>query len=484
MGGQGTPADPVTIARLVDSLSQQLVAERLAPALGVAVIQNGRTIYARSHGMADATANVPAGDSTLWYLASTSKSLTGFGIALLAQRGVLHFDARITDLLPGVQWHTTAGADSLTLSDFLAHTHGLDDNAVVLSAAFTGEIPEAQWPQLVRFAERRPTADLIYSNFGYNVAAMVIDRFRPEGWRAFLEESVYRPAGMHETFARISGINPRRIAKPHILNADRKYVSRPFFKTDRTMNSAGGHLSTLRDLARWTTVQMDQGVIDGKRVFPAEAVALGHRLLAPQTRDESKRFAFFDREGWAAGWDIGAYQGEPMISRFGSYDATRSHLSFLPARRVGVVAMSSGGPSVVTDVIAAFVYDLSAGRADARARADERLKQIRERIAGAPAAIAAQDSTRAARQLQPLVRPLTDFAGTYRAPAYGAMSFTLAGGGLEYRWGDLHGPVEIYDASKSQMRIEMAGSGTVVTFTFDGSGPARTVTLGGVTLRR
>ena len=36
------------------------------------------------------------------------------------------------------------------------------------------------------------------------------------------------------------------------------------------------------------------------------AVALGHQLIAPHTRDASRRFAFFDREGWSAGWDIGA----------------------------------------------------------------------------------------------------------------------------------------------------------------------------------
>lgn len=484
LSGQQPARDPDVIARLVDSLTQQVVAEGLAPALGVAVVMDGRTVYARSHGMTDVTAGVPVDDSTLWYLASTSKSLTGFGVSLLAQRGLLQFDTPITSLLPGVQWHPTAKADSLTLAHFLSHTHNLDDKAVVLSAAFTGEVAENQWPQLIRLAERRPAADLVYSNFGYNVAAMVIDRLRPEGWKSFLEANVYRPAGMLETYARISGINPRRIAKPHVLRAGGKYESRPFFKTDRTMNSAGGHLSTLRDLARWTIVQMDSGVIDGKRVFPAAAIELSQRLIARHTRDQSRRFAFFDREGWAAGWDIGSYQGEPMVSRFGSYDATRSHLSFLPRRRVGVVAMSSGGPSVVTDVIAAFVFDLEAGRSDALARADERLKDIRKRLAEAPAAIAAQDSTRAARQRQPLSRPLSDFTGTFRDGAYGAISFKLERGALGYRWGDLYGPVEIYDAAKSQMRIEMAGSGTVVTFGFDAPGPATSVTINGITLRR
>ena len=85
----------------------------------------------------------------------------------------------------------------------------------------------------------------MYSNFGYNVAAMVIDRVRPEGWRRYLDSAVYRPAGMRETYARLSGLDARRIAKPHVLNAAGGFTTLPFEKTDATMNSAGGHVATL-----------------------------------------------------------------------------------------------------------------------------------------------------------------------------------------------------------------------------------------------
>src|SRR5687767_2914404 len=398
----GTRPDAATIAGAVDSLAARAVALGLAPALGVAVTMDGRTILARAHGSANLAAAVPVDDTTLLYVASTSKSFTGFGVALLATRGAVRFDAPITTLLPRARWHPAVRADTLTLGHFLSHTHGLDDNAVVSSAAFTGAIPEERWPELIALAGPRPTRDLVYGNFGYNVAAMVIDAIRSEGWRRYLEQKVFRPAGMRDTYARVSGLDPRRIARPHRILTDGRYVTEPFFKTDATMNSAGGHLATLDDLARWTIVQTDRGRIDGRRVFPAEALALSHRLISRQTRDPAKRFAFFDREGWAAGWDVGAYEGEPMISRFGSYHTTRSHLSFLPRRRIGVVVMSTGGLSMLTDVVAAFAYDLEAGRTNARERAEERLAELRGNFARLLQNVARQDSTRAARQLQPL----------------------------------------------------------------------------------
>ncbi|HLB55231.1 MAG TPA: serine hydrolase domain-containing protein, partial [Gemmatimonadales bacterium] len=171
---------------------------------------------------------------------------------------------------------------------------------------------------------------LVYSNLGYNVAAMVIDATQPEGWRHYLDSAVYRPAGLGDTYARVSGLDRRRIAMPHELHPDGSFTTATFFKTDATMNSAGGHLATLHDLARWVVVQMDGGILDGRRVFPAPVVALSHRMIAPQTVAASKRFTYFDRAGWGAGWDLGGYAGEPMVSRFGSYSSIRSHLSFLP----------------------------------------------------------------------------------------------------------------------------------------------------------
>jgi len=481
---QGARPDPASIARAVDSLATRAVADGLAPALGVAVIMDGRTTYMKSHGKADVTAGVPADDGTLWYIASTSKSLTGFGVALLAHQGAIRMDAPITTLLPKARWNPAVRAESLTLAHFLSHTHRVNDNAVVQSAAFTGEIPEARWPELIALAGQAPTNDLVYGNFGYNVAAMVIDANRPEGWKRFLEQKVYQPIGMRDTYTRVSGLNAKRIAKPHRFRADGSYITEPFFKTDATMNSAGGHLSTLRDLARWTIVQADSGMIDGKRVFPAEAVALSHRLIAKQTRDQAKRFAFFDREGWGAGWDIGTYEGERMVSRFGSYHTTRSHLSFLPARRIGVVVMSSGGLSALTDIVAAFAYDLEAGRPDARQRTEQRMDELRKRFGDSRRNVAVQDSTRAARQRQPLSRPLTDFAGVFEEPSFGKLTFTARAGRLDFRWGALHGPAEIFDAAKGQLRIETAGSGSVVTFSFQGEGPAQSIDMQGVSFKR
>ena len=481
---QGTRATPAEIARSIDSLAARAVSSGLAPALGVAVVMDGKTVFSKAYGFADVTNRIAADDRTLWYLASTSKSYTGFGLSLLASQGVVRFDAPITSLLPDVKWPASVDATHLTLAQFLSHTHHVDDVAFVQNAAFTGWLPEPRWGELIQYLGPTGNQDLVYSNFGYNIGAMVIDRKRPEGWRRFLDSAVYRPAGMRETYARVSGLDARRIAKPHAMVATGGFRTLPFEKTDATMNSAGGHVATLRDLARWTIVQMDSGRIDGTQVFPKEAVELSHRLIARHTVESSKRFGPFAREGWAAGWDIGSYEGEPMVSRFGGYSSIRSHLSFLPARRIGVVAQVNGpGAGGATDVIAALAYDLEAGRPNARATASERLDTLVRRIPAARQRLAAADSVRRSRQ-RPLSHPLADFAGSYHDDAFGTIVFTVRDNALRFRWGVLEGPVEVYDADKNQLRFEVAGSGQIVGFNLGSAGPAISIDVSGTTLRR
>src|SRR5262245_29967748 len=175
---QAAKLSPATIAAAVDSFAQRVIAERVAPAFGVAVVMDGRTVLARSYGLSDASNNVQADAHTLWYVASTSKSFTGFAVALLAQQGRLDLDAPIATLLPKAEWPSGADPRTLTLARFLSHTHSLDDEAVTMSAAFTGAVPDSQWPSLIKYATVRRDKDLVYSNFGYNVAAMVIDTLR------------------------------------------------------------------------------------------------------------------------------------------------------------------------------------------------------------------------------------------------------------------------------------------------------------------
>lgn len=476
----------VEIGRAVDSVAREAERLGLFAGLGVAVVKGEKIIMTAAYGYSDVTGKIRATPQTLWYLASTSKSFTGFAISLLVTEGKLALAAPLSELLPNASWNPAIDPSDITMAQLLSHTHGLNGGGpLVISSAFTGAVEESTFPSLLMYYDRRIPGSLVYSNLGYNIAGMIIDRLWPEGWRDFLSRRVFIPAGMADTWSKVSAVDPHRIAMPHELTARGDYQTQAFGKIDQTMHAAGGHLATLGNLSRWILVQMGGGRLDGKQVFPASTVELSHQMIAPHTRDQAKRFAYFDREGWGAGWDIGAYREHRMVSRFGSFQSTRSHLSFLPQRRIGVTAQATGGAgSAVTDIIAALVYDLELGVSDARESA---IRRIRELAANQPLMIrqaAVNDSLRKARQTA-LPRPLADYAGSYSAPGYGRIEFGIAGTHLTYRWGPRSGMVEILDAVSNTATIEVGGTIMPIGFNFDAStAAAPSVTINGVVFRR
>jgi CubicO group peptidase (beta-lactamase class C family) len=448
----------------IDRFTRRAFALGVTPGLGVAVVSDGRIVYTAGLGHADVQEGIQVSDSTLWYVASTSKSFTGFGVALLEAAGEIDVNAPITRLLPRATWHPDARPGELTLASFLAHTHGLTSGPIVMSAAYTGAFTEDRFGELLALNAPRPTRDLAYSNFGYNVASMVIAEKRPEGWKAYLQHAVFDPAGLRDIYGVVSGISPGRIAKAHQLRADGRYEALPFLKRDLTMNAAGGHLASIADLARWTILHMDDGKLDGRQVFPARVIRRSHEILGRQ----NARFAFFQRDGWGFGWDIGSYEEEPMVSRFGSYTGFRSHLSMLPARRVGVVAQVNSTPGwPLTDIIAAYVYDLFLGRIDAEARGQARLDTL--------AAQLRTRQTRLANAAQPVrtpPRPPSDYEGRFEDAALGRIEIVPDGDGLRMRWGVLDLPLEVRDAEKHIFVARNFGGLSPIRFIFGGSGAA------------
>ena len=173
-----------------------------------------------------------------------------------------------------------------------------------------------------------------------------------------------------------------------------------------------------------------------------------------------------------------------MVSRFGSYATFRSHLSMLPGRRIGVVAESNGaGASPATDLLAAFAYDLEAGRLDARQVDAARLDSLVARLPRLREQSARSDSVRAGRQ-QPLRRAAADYAGSYFNEMFGTLEFTVSDGALRYRWGVLEGPAEVYNAGADQLRVEVIDDGRVAAFHFDEAGRAQSVDLGDIRFPR
>jgi CubicO group peptidase (beta-lactamase class C family) len=468
----------------IAAYARRIVAAGLTPGMAVAVSQGDWVLYAQGFGVADASNGRPVDDATAFYIASTSKALTATAVVLEAAEGKIDLDAPIDRYVPGLVFRSPMDAHKLTVKQLLSLTDGLENGGPVVNrTAYTGDFTNSLL--LLLFADYGPDpegAKFSYDNLPYNLLGLALDPATDEGWKDVVRRDVLDPLGMRETSARVSTMDPGRIAFPHALIATGGWSRSPLAKQDANQHAAGAHFASARDLARFVAAHASGGMLAGRRVFPRGAIESTHEKHA----DQDRTFGPFKRFGWGYGWDLGTYEGKTIVHRFGSFTGYRSHVSFEPESEVGVVVLMNGdGPaSLAADLMATYVYDRLWGRVDLAEEYDRRLTDLEAKLAQGKKAMAEQLAGRAARLL-PLPHPLSAYTGTFENPKFGAMTWRAVANGLEVRMGLAASRAEVFNADKNELRVELFGGGGVMAFEFPAdAGAATAVVMSGERFNR
>ena len=462
----------------VSAFAQRVVDAGLTPGMSVSVAIGDDVAYAEGFGFADMRSARRATGDTPVSIASTSKSLTGLATVIAAQEGKLDLRAPMVRYLPNARLAAGIDRNAISVHDLIALTHGLSGNGpVVIRTAYTGEFTRDQLLQLLQFhAATGEKGSFNYNNLGFNLAGLVLESAYGASWKDVVQQKVIDPIGMTRTSAMLSRLGHDMVALPHDF-APTGFERMALGKDDGNLHAAGGHFASARDMARYLAVHISGGMLEGRRVLPEAPVRLTHQLHATQDRN----FGPYHRFGWGYGWDLGTFEGDTIIHRFGGFAGYRSHASFMPAHGIGVAVFVNGdGPaSAASDLVATYIYDRLTGKPGLEQRFAARLDSLRQTAERIKQNVAADRDRRRSR-LGPLQHPLAQFAGTYVSPQLGTMEWTVVADGLELRMGIAESRAEVYNAAQNQLRVEVAGGGQVAAFEFpEGGGPARAVTLAG-----
>lgn len=468
----------------VEGYVERVVEAGLVPGLSVAVTVEDWVVFERGFGFADASTGRRVAPETPFYIASTTKSLTALAVARAASRGELSLEAPMVTYLPGAALPDGVAPESITLHDLLSLTHGLSGSGpVVFRTAFTGQFTNDELLDLLRHHAPTGNAGLFdYNNLGYNLLGMVLEAQYGDAWARVVEKEVTEPIGMRSTHASLSAYTPGHVALPHEADPAGGFRRIELQKDDRNLHAAGGHFASAGDLGRYLAVHLTGGVVEGRRVLPPDPVRATHVQRVAQDR----RFGPFHRHGWGYGWDLGTYDGDTLIHRFGAFAGYRSHVSFMPEHGLGVVVLANGdGPaSPAVDLVATYIYDRLLGKEGSEQAHASRLTELTAQAEALRRATAEHLAERRGR-LAPLPRPLDHYAGTYESPTLGRIRLRVVAGGLELRAGVARSRVEVFDAANDQLRVEIGGSGVVVTYDFPAEGgPARALRIPGAEFTR
>ena len=244
----------------VDALMRNYAGD--VPGASLLVLRDGRPVVRASYGLADLETHTPATPETNYRLASVSKQFTAASILLLAEDGRLTLDDRGHTWLPSLP----KAAETVTIRHLLTHTSGLVDYEDVIPGNLAAQLHDADVLLLLETQDRtyfRPGTGYRYSNSGYALLALIVQRASGKTFAKFLRERILQPLGMFNTVAHEEGVSTvNNRAFGYTEEAGR------WSRTDQDPTSAvlgdGGIYSSIDDLAKW-----DAALYDGRLLQPS-----------------------------------------------------------------------------------------------------------------------------------------------------------------------------------------------------------------------
>jgi len=321
-GAQNTLPD--SVGRAIDAVFSAYNIRGPGCALGV--YQDGKIAYSKGYGLANIEYNIPLTPKTPMIMGSVSKQFTAAAIALLAEQGRISLDDDIHKYLPELADY----GRKITVRQLVHHTSGLRDWWALVDAA--GMRPDDGYTvdDVVALASRQknlnfdPGAEYNYSNTGYILLGVVVQRATGKTLRQFAAEQIFAPLGMtvsHFHDDHNEPVKGRAFAYSPIAGKPGSWTINVW---NNDIVGQGGLMTTVEELQKWDEI-FYTGKVGGKAFLA--------RQLEQGKLNDGKTLPY------AFGIQVGTYRGLPRVEHSGSTGGYRTDIARFPQQHTSVVTM-------------------------------------------------------------------------------------------------------------------------------------------------
>ncbi|MFY9464174.1 MAG: serine hydrolase domain-containing protein [Sediminibacterium sp.] len=313
------------------------------PGASVLVLKNDTIIFQKGYGIKQVHQRSRINPSTNFRLASVTKQFTAASILLLQQSGKLTLNDPVTMYLPGLP----AYARTIRIRHLLNHSSGLPDYEELIPDGQTEQVHDADCLQLIHKADSlyfAPGNAYRYSNTGYALLALIVEKVSGKSFADFLESAIFKPLNMQGTVAYEKGISKvKNRAFGHSLIRDNWEL------TDQSNSSAvlgdGGIYSNVPDLAKWISALWN------------------YRLLPRNVQQQAWSGTLFNNQqvnDYGLGWHVEKYSKGTHPYHSGSSIGFRNYLNLFPEEKIMVVVLTnrnSADPKTLCKKISALFVE-------------------------------------------------------------------------------------------------------------------------------
>ena len=291
-----------------------------APAVSIAIVENGRIAYTRAAGLEDVAAGRKATTATRFRIGSITKMFTAVAVMQLVERGAMRLDATLATYLPNAPH-----AHEVTIRQLLMHTSGIPDfgdEAITSGAVGMATTPAAILASMggkpLIFA---PGSHYAYSNTGYVLLGLAIEHVAKMPLAAYERTHIFVPAGMRDTTVGAWA------AAPGTATGYMDAAATPTPPLDASwFFAAGDMVSTPSDLARF-----DIALMNGALVTPAMFAQM--RATSVATGEEGVRYGL--------GMTLFPLADETFVGHHGGLPGFAADNEMLPSAHFAVVVCGS-----------------------------------------------------------------------------------------------------------------------------------------------
>lgn len=308
-----------------------------APGCVAAVSLNGQVVFEKAFGLAEMEHGIPNTPQTIFESGSVAKQFTAAALVLLAQDGKLSIDDPVKKHVPEFPEYEKP----VTIRHLLNHTSGIRDWGSVMSLTGVGRGDRIINNEIAldvivhqKNLDFIPGAEYSYSNSGYNLAAIIVERVSKQKFGTFVEERLFKPIGMtksswRDDYQRLVPGRAQGYSKPGPTAQWR--LNMPFMN----VVGNGGMLTTIGDWMKWNAM------LDSRSLGAPLVEALETQGILNDGRKIS----------YALGVDVGEYKGVKQVSHSGGTAGYQTFLARYPEKKLSIGAMCNGFPPSSGDVV-------------------------------------------------------------------------------------------------------------------------------------
>ncbi len=260
----------------IDNRVKFLMEKYEIPGVNIAIIRQGKMLWAHAYGYADEEKAVQMKLDTTCRVESISKSVTAWGILKLVEQDAISLDDNVVRYLKTWQFPpSTFHPETITIRQLLSHSAGMPLGTIGVRYAPHDTIPglrESLYKDAVMMAS--PGSTFSYSNTGFNLLELLIEEVTHQSFSEYMQHEIFHPLGMkHSSYEWSSNFTPF----PNGYTLDGSPVPAYVYPE----KGAGGLFSTVEDIARFVIAGMTKFSKTGTRVLTHTSI---HALYQPTVK--------------------------------------------------------------------------------------------------------------------------------------------------------------------------------------------------------